>query len=173
MSLTVPAPDGIDAAGRSAVMFVTAIADTAAPKVTELSGATHISCVIDGFEATVDVPTSRRRKYCAKQSTQRVGAAAYSIAPVIVLDDPQGTAASGYDYLDTLEEGVEGFLLERRGIDFDEPLATGQKVNVYPVKLAAIRDVPLDLETEDGQKFQIELHFIITGDVQRRVALAA
>ena len=165
MTITIPAPDGIDAAGRSAVIWVPSIEDINAPTVAEITAGTHLSCAIAGFEPTVSQNTVTSRKYCEKQSTETPGIPAYSIPPLRVLDDPQGDDTNGqYDYLDDLYQGAKGFIVNRRGLDMDDEVVSGQKCTIYPVELGAPLEVPLDL-TADSQKFEIEYAVFVTGEV--------
>jgi len=174
MSITIPAPEGIDAAGKSAVIFVSAIADTDAPKLTELSAGTHITCALYGFEPSVDQSASSFAKYCYKQPAQIPGRPTYSIANIVVDGDPQGADSSGnYDYLEVLVPGAKGFIVDRRGLDFDDPLASAQKVDIYPVEIGALNRVPIDPTSTEGQKLRDEFRVFVTGEVKHGVAITA
>lgn len=174
MTITIPAPDGIDAAGRASVVWVPAIADTDAPTVAEITAGTHLSCAIDAFPVAIDVPTSTRTKYCMKQPVQSPGKPTFSVGPLVADSDPQGLdATGGYDHQDVLVTGAKGFLLDRRGLDFDAVYAAGQKATIYPATVSGWRDVDIDASSTDGQKLQREYHFAVTGQVKQDVEINA
>ena len=62
MTVTIPNPPGVDAAGMGSVYFVPAIADPSAPSVTELTAGTPLSCALYGWATTVDQTTSTSAK---------------------------------------------------------------------------------------------------------------
>ena len=174
MSVTIPSPDGIDAAGRVSVVFVPALAVPGAPKIAEIAAGTQLSCAIDAFPVAIDVPTSTRMKYCYKQPVQSPGKPSFSVGPLVTDADPQGSDSSGnYAHQTVLVTGAKGFLIDRRGIDYDVAYAAAQKVTVYPVTVSGWRDVDIDTTSTDGQKLQREYHFAVSGQVQQDVAITA
>lgn len=173
MSITIPAPRGIEAAGRSSVVWVPALANPAAPTLVEINAGVHLSCPIGGFEPSVDQSTRSSRLYCEKQAVETPGTPSYSLAPMRLLDDPQRTDVGGqYDYLDTIVEGAQGFLINRRGLDYDAAYAAAQRVTVYPTKVGAVLEVPLDLSDDGGQKFEVEYRLFVTGKVRHGAVVA-
>lgn len=172
MTLTTFKPTGFDAAGRSAVGFAPALTVTA-PTLVELNAGVGLSCVIGGFEPTGDVTTRSVRRYCEKQASEVKGTKTFTIPPMRMLADPQKTSTgTDYDFENTLVEDVTGYLWERRGPDAEDPLEAGQLIDIYPVQLALITRVPLDLNDDGGQKFENEYRFLVTGPVLYDVAIA-
>ena len=117
MSITIPAPRGIDAAGRESVWWVPAIADPTAPTVAEITAGINLSCALYGFETSVDQPTTTTAHLCDVQPVQRPGRATYSVGTLVVDDDPQRTDSTGnYEYLEVIVPGAQGYLVRRRGL---------------------------------------------------------
>lgn len=174
MTVTIPAPDGIDAAGRSSVVWVPAIADLTAPTVAEINAGTHLSCAVDAFPVSLDVPTATRMKYCYKQPVQTPGKPSFSVGPLVFDADPQGIDTTGaYAHQEVLVTGAKGYLLDRRGLDFDVAYAAGQKGTIYPATVSGWRDVDIDTSSTDGQKLQREYHFAVSGQVVQDAEIAA
>ena len=63
MTVTIPNPPGIDAAGKGAVYWVPAIADPSAPTVVEIAAGVVLSCALDTWPTTVDQSTTSKSKY--------------------------------------------------------------------------------------------------------------
>ncbi len=174
MSITIPNPPGVDAAGMGSVYFVPAIADPAAPTVTEIDAGVPLSCALYGWATSVDQPTSTSAKYCDAQPRQRLGTAAYSAGPIVYDYDPQGTDVGGnYAHYDALTPGLTGYMVDRRGIGSMEATAVGQVVDVWPVKLGAIIRVDIDPNNTDGESLRTQQIVSVTGQVQFDKALTA
>ena len=122
MTITIPAPDGIEAAGRGAVIFAPAIANLEDPTLAEVSAGIALQCALDAFPTSLDQPTTTRTKYCMKQGVQSPGKATYSVGPLVVDWDHQGLDSTGkYAYQEDLVEGAkERRAAKRRGTDAEE-----------------------------------------------------
>ena len=174
MSITIPNPPGIDAAGRGAVFWVPAIADPATPTVAELQAGVALSCALDTWPTTVDQSTTSRSKYCDSQPRQQLGKPQYSAGPIVYDYDPQGADTSGhYAYYDDLTPGLDGYFVDRRGVDAEEAIAAGQKVDVWPARLGARIRVDIDPTSTDGQSLRTQQIVSVTGEVLFDIAVTA
>ena len=174
MTITIPAPDGIEAAGRGAVLFVPAVADLTAPTMAEMSAGIALQCALDAFPTSLDQPTTTRTKYCMKQGVQSPGKATYSVGPLVVDWDHQSLDSTGkYAYQEDLVEGAKGYLIDRRGLDHDAAWAAGQIVTIWPVTIGAPIDVDIDAGSTDGQTLRRQFNAFVRDQVQFDVAIAA
>lgn len=155
-------PAGQAADGRGMVAFATAIADTAAPKVTEATAATAItySLTPDGFrhETTENVIADGR--YTLKQGLELPGTVSDSLEVQYVAGTPAQTA---------LTEGATGFIIHRIGVPNETAFAAGQKVDIIPVRAGVQRKVAPTANSLLSRTSKL----FITGPVQRDVALVA
>lgn len=177
--MAVTFPTGVSARGNDSVIWVPALADPAAPSVTELTGASavNISCALIGFSPSVDQATFTDTRLCSKQTFNRMGQATYSIDTLNYVYDPQtvGAATPTADNVayDALTGGQSGYFVHRRGLDAQTvDVAAAQKVTVYPVELGAQSDVPLDPSAE-GALIQCAQNVSVIGEVIRDVAITA
>ena len=174
MSITIPNPPGI-----GAVYFLPAIAGVTAdppvgPSVAEMAAGTALSCALYGWPTTVDQTTSTSAKYCDAQPRQRLGKASYSAGPIVYDYDPQGADVGGnYAHYDALTPGLTGFMVDRRGIGSMEAPAAGQVVDIWPVKLGAIKRVDIDPTNTDGESLRTEQIVSVTGEVLFDKAITA
>lgn len=157
-------PAGTPADGNGLVLFVSAIANPAAPTVAELSGGTveklTYSLVPDGFrlETTENVISSGR--YTLAQVLE---------LPGTVLDTLEVQYVIGSPAEETLENGVTGFIVQRLGVPNETAIAAAQKVTVIPIRAGLQREVAPTANTE----LALVQKLYVTGTVQRRVAVAA
>lgn len=158
----VPAGQASD--GRGLVLFVTAMANTAVPKVTELSAVTTkpltYSLVPDGFRHATTENVINSGRYTLKQILELPGTVTDTLEVQYVFDSPAETA---------LTEGILGYIVHRLGVPNETAPAVGQKVDVIPVRAGVQRKVAPTANTE-LQKVQ---KLFVTGPVQRDVALVA
>lgn len=165
---TVFFPTGVDAQGNETVIYVPTLADPTAPTVAELTGAGAIdlSCALRGFEPQAEQGSTQDIRLCSRETFENPGRINRSINDITYVYDPQAASgAAGNKHYEALEEGTIGYLVDRRGLDArTAAVATGQKVDVYPVKLGAQRRVPVDPSTE-GSKFEIMQKPFVTGPV--------
>lgn len=174
MTVTIPNPPGIDAAGKGAVYWVPALADPSAPTVAEIAAGVVLSCALDTWPTTVDQSTTSKSKYCDAQPRQRLGKPQYSAGPIVYDYDPQGVDTSGnYGYYDDLTPGLDGFFIDRRGIDSKAAVAAGQKVDVWPARLGARVRVDIDPTNTDGESLRTQQSVSVTGEVLFDVEIVA
>ena len=166
--MSVYYPDGVDAQGNEAVIFVTTLADPNAPTVTELTGssAVNLSCALRGFSPGGDQGSTTDTRLCSTQEFESPGRFAPSIDDLNYVYDPQaevGTATN--KHYEVMKPGVKGFIIDRRGIasGIDGlPVVADQLVDVYPVTLGYQRRTPIDPSAEGG-KFEITQKAFVTG----------
>lgn len=171
--MTVVFPDGVLAQGNGGLWFVPSIANVLLPKVTEVAAGFVLSCAISGFSPSGDQGTSTDPRYCSTQQFEIPGRNQVSIDPLEYVYDPQNPDdVDTYEYYVELTEGRKGFAVNRLGLPYDQVLAVGDFVNIYPVIVGAKNDVPID-PTAEGSKIKIRQKLFVSGPVQRDVALVA
>ena len=174
MSMTAVEPTGINVAGKVSLYFVPAIANTAAPKLTEMNAVAscNISRVVYAWDPNGTQAVSDRSHYGSKTAGKSLGRTTYDPAELEYDDHPQNaTPSTGeYAHVGKLTPGLTGFLVDRRGLDVDLALAAGQKVDVYPCVLGD--QIPMAaVGTNDGETLRLHQKIAVTGDPVRSVAL--
>lgn len=164
---------GTPADGNVAVWLVPAIADTAAPKLTELNAVTavDISCYLtsDGYTTSLDQQVVVDERLCSTETFEQPGRVTRSLDVIYVDNTNSPNEATSNKAKDTLVPGSVHYVVVRRGKAFDEPFAVGDKVTVTPVKAGEYNDMPPEANSmlKTGQKL------FITERTQSNVALAA
>ena len=176
MSMTAVEPTGINVAGKVSLYFVPAIANTAAPKLTEMNAVAscNISRVVYAWDPNGVQAVSDRSHYGSKTARKSLGRTTYDPAELEYDDHPQNaTPSTGeYAHVGKLTPGLTGFLVDRRGIHIDTALAVGQKVDIYPCVLG--QQIPMAaVGTNDGETLRLHQKIAITSDPVRGVALVA
>lgn len=165
--------------GNIATWLVPAIADPKNPTATELAAASivDISCYLtkDGFAMTTEQASIPDERLCSTQVYNQPGTKTYGLT-LTGIDNTNATdgatptpAALPNDLVDTLVEGVEQFLVRRRGVPFDTPVAADQKVTVIPFKPGVKQDVA----AESNSVTRSTWTNFVTGDVEVEVAVVA
>lgn len=157
--------------GNVKVVIVTAIANTAAPTVTELNAGTSvdISCYLtsDGFTPSLNEQTISDERLCSTATFEQPGRSQRSL-DVIYIDNTNTTDDN--EAKETLVPGTALFLVVRRGIDYATAFAaTTQKVSVWPIKPGQYSDLP----PEANSVLKTAQKLFVTGEVQVDVAVAA
>lgn len=157
--------------GNVATWLVPAIADPANPTEAELDAGTvvDISCYLtpDGFALTVDQATITDERLCSTETFGQPGRKSYGLTLTGIDNTNNDTADNAL--VETLVEGQDQFLVRRRGIAFDEPIAAGQKVTVIPFKPGVKQDVP----PEANSTIRSTWTGFVTGGVRVEVEVAA
>ncbi|GGM27148.1 hypothetical protein GCM10011608_09940 [Micromonospora sonchi] len=168
--MTQPMPMAVTTNGTVAVRFVPAIADPAAPTVTEVNAVSSVdlSCYLtgDGYNAETSENTVEDPRLCSKQIFEARGdytdtlELTYVFNPASPDDDEART---------TLPPGTAGFLVTRWGVDSEDAFATGDIVDVIPFESGAQRkNAPAR-----NSVHRITQKQFITGKVQDNVAIVA
>lgn len=165
-------PPGIDAAGRSKLVFVRTIADLSAPTVAEIRSGTELSCALYAFVPASEQSTLERTKYCYTQTRQTLGRVTTTIEALEYDYNPQDLSAAGYGYYAALEPGVSGYIVDRRGLDVPVDWAEDQIVDIYPITLGVRTRIAVDA-TAEGEKLRTKQAVAVTGQVRLDVQVAA
>ena len=176
MSMTAVEPTGITVAGKVSLYFVPAIANTAAPKLTEMNAVAscNISRVVYAWDPNGSQGVTERSHYGSEFAGTMLGRVKYDPAELEYDDHPQNASpgTGEYAHVGKLTPGLTGFLVDRRGLDVDLALAVGQKVDVYPCKLGD--QIPMAaVGTNEGETLRLHQKVVVVGDPVRSVALVA
>ncbi|OQO89931.1 hypothetical protein B1813_19010 [Saccharomonospora piscinae] len=132
--------------GNMSVLLVPAIANTAAPTVTELtgSGVVDISCYLtsDGYSPGLDEQVVNDERLCSKQVYEQPGRHTRTLSLTYIDNTNAPNADTDNKAKDTLVPGSTHYLVVRRGIAFDDAYADGQVVLVSPIKAGQYNDLP-------------------------------
>ena len=175
MTISIIDLPGIDARGKGTVIYVPAIANLHAPKVSELTDAVavNLSSILYTFNVTGEQSTVDRTKYCSTSIGQSLGAAKYKVDPMIYDYDPQNIeAADTYGYYSKLTPLSVGYLVDRRGLLCNVAPAAGQLIDIYPVQLGVQSRVAID-PTSEGEKLRISQAVAVISDPVFDIALVA
>ncbi|MGW5126681.1 phage tail tube protein [Streptomyces sp. NPDC004069] len=123
--------------GKTKVAWATTISDITAPTETELATAKDWTerLTPDGLQTdptTAEVDTS---SLASTYDTTRPGRTGYSVQLTFKRGEKTGSGSGGNtddEPFRTLKYGVSGFLVIRRGLDYDIPFAEDDEVEVYP-----------------------------------------
>lgn len=158
--------------GNVKTTIVTAIADTSAPKLTELNAVSSkdVSCYLtpDGFALTLEQATITDERLCSTETYGQPGRKTYGLA-LTGIDNTNSASETDNDLVDALVEGTQLYLVRRRGVPFDDAWATGDKVTVIPFKPG----VKMDVAPEANSVIRSTWQAFVTGQVQVEVAVVA
>jgi hypothetical protein len=166
----VTQPAAVSTNGTMLAIFVTAIANPAVPKLTEINAVSSIdlSCYLTGEGLNTDTTenTIEDPRLCSKQVYEARGdfTDTMELTYVFNLDSPADDEARI-----GLPAGTRGFIVLRWAVDSDVAMATGDLVDVYPVELGVQRK---NTPTRNGVHKITQKPFVI-GAVQRDVAVVA
>lgn len=132
--MTSPLPTSVPSDGTLRIDFVPTIANTAAPKLTELNaaGAQELAGYVtgDGWAPSGEQATVTDERIASTQTFEQPGRKSKSLTLTYVHnpDDPTNNEA----YI-TLEEGVTGNIVARYGVPRGQAYAVGDLVDVWPI----------------------------------------
>lgn len=157
--------------GNVKVVWVTTIADTAAPSATELNAVTSIdlSCYLtaDGFTPGLDEAVIADDRLCDTETFEQPGRSQRTLS-VTYIDN--SNTADDNDAYETLVPGTAGYIVVRRGKAYaGDFTATTDKVDVWPVKCGKQNDLP----PEANSVLKVSQKLFVTGAVEQRVAVGA
>lgn len=159
MSVTVYNPDGLETIEDSKFMWVPSIATLDKATVSELNAGTAFTCALRKFDSKADASESEDKRICSRNAKKRPGPITYSIDDTeIIITDPQQDDT----FIDALEPGVHGFLVEFPHISPTANVASAQKY--YAWKVTVKTKQPGGISTADGELFTM----IIGWSVQDR-----
>jgi len=163
-------PIAVSTNGTTLVTFVEAIANPAAPKVTEINAGTSLdlSCYLtgDGLTTETSENTTEDPRLCSKQIFEARGDYTDTMEITYVFnpaspDDDEARLA--------LPAGTSGFFVIRWAVDSEDAVATADLVDVIPVEMGVQRK---NTPTRNGVHKITQKPFI-TGKVYRDVAVVA
>lgn len=166
-------PPSVPVDGNLLVLWVPAIADMNAPKMSEASApsAVDITCYLVDSKVgvTKDQSSITDRRMCMTTGRQVPGAASLSSDDIVYVYDPQAPEGDPMNKAaDVLAEQEVGFFLIRRGMPYTTALAAGQFVEVRHDQLGVRWDS--SSATEDFSKYTQK---IFNKDYVEKVALGA
>lgn len=165
---TMTFPAAVTALGRESVVFLPAVADPAAVKLTEANATAtvHLTCAIRGLNPSAEQSKTKKYRLCSKQGFDALGRTDWTIERPTFIDDPQAEDDDPDYPHKTLVSGTKGFILRRRGLD-SEPgnftaFAVGQLYDLFPVEFGVRVPVPVNPEDE-GQEFEYMQEIAVVG----------
>lgn len=153
--------------GNTLVKIVSAIADTAAPKVaTELNAGSSvdISCYLTagGYKPSLSEQVITDERLCDSQSFEQKGRSQRGLDVEYIDNTNTANAATLNKAKDTLVPGTPMFIVVRTGMPYTTALAAGQKVSVYPVTPGEYSE----LAPEANSVFKIAQKMFVTNTVK-------
>lgn len=180
--MTVTFPEGVEGEGRVKAAFVPAIDDIALPSLAgDLAAAIDVTCYItgDGFSPGGDQEERQDRRLCSRQVFGTPGSITYTIDELTYVYDPQDPSNAGGEneaYSELTPDRV-GFLVVRWGVDFEDDLAVGDVVDIYPVTMGAqFKNPPVVGAGAGGggtSKLTVRQRPYIRGEAELDVAIVA
>lgn len=159
-------PTGINAAGKVALYFVPALADPAAPKLTEVQAGINLSMIAYAWDPNGTQEKQERYRYGSKNGGNSLGTIKYEAGALEYDYDPQAVDVTTGDYkhYSVLAPGTKGFILDRRGLAPDVAPAAAQYCSVFPVVLGERLPITVDPKSA-GETLRVRQELAITGDV--------
>jgi hypothetical protein len=174
-------PNPVKTFGRENWIFVPSIADTSAPTVAEVTGAStlDITRIVfrdagPNFARTTNVVTQNAR-YGDTVDRQAIGKTTYGNAEMFYQFDPQ--AASGangrkaYEKFLNTSATVTGYLVRRQAVQRAVAVAAAQNVDIYPVEFGPSQ--PTNQGSEDSVEAAASCTVVVTDTPAFNVAIAA
>ena len=159
--------------GNEKVLLVPAIADPSAPTVGELTGAgvVDISCYLtgDGYTPSLSEQTIADERKCSRQTYEQPGRSQFGLEVVYIDNTNAPNSATDNVAKETLVPGAAQYVVTRRGKDFEDAIATGDKVTVTPIKPGKYNEMP----GEANSVLKIGQKLFVTGEVYTSVAVVA
>jgi hypothetical protein len=139
----MPEPESVISDGNVLVLWVPALADPDNPALSELEEPTvlDVTCYFTdaGWQPNLAEDAATDNRLCSRDNYQKPGRKTYTM-PLIYVSNPVDAAED--EAALTLLEGALGYFVDRRGVDFEQAVAAGDIVTVYPVTLGAQSDSP-------------------------------
>lgn len=164
-------PNGVVADGMLKTIFVSALANPAAPTATELTavGAVDVTEYVTEYTIGGDEATVTDDRLSDTQTFEKPGRTTDTREGTYVYDPQAAPAAADNKAYETLKKGTQGYLVERWGVEFDDAIAAADIVDVIPVTCGKQRK----LTPEPNTMLRVSQKFFVTGPVQEDVAVTA
>lgn len=171
--MTTTVPPGFLADANITVLFVTTMANTAAPDLsTEINAISTIdmTCYLTAqLSPAADEQTSTDDRMCLRQALEVPGTITYSIDELQYVYDVQNPSSLSNKLYAAVPRGTSGYIVIRYGVDVEEPFAAGDIVDVYPVEWGQQIKMPGERNT----KAKVRQKPFVVGVYQQDVALVA
>ena len=153
--------------GMLAHRWVAAIADLNAPKLTEINavGSLDISCYLSAWEAGGEQASVSDVRLCGTEDYEQPGKVTRSLS-LTYIENP-GSATDNKAFETLVPQGL-GFIVQRRGVVWDDAFAVGDTVDVWPVRHGL--QLPV---SEAGQVLRITQKQFVIGPVAKSVLVVA
>lgn len=159
---TLNIPEGVPSDGTVRVDFVPTLTDPLAATLAELTGATAemIGCHLFGIGMGANTERKEKRRLCSRNKYELLGATTYTIDALNYVYDVQNPESHTNAAYAALVPRTTGFLVVRWGIDAGEPLAEGQVVDIFPIRLGQrIKQAP-----EENDELTVSQEVVVIGD---------
>lgn len=168
--MTIEIPESVLAEGNVKAVWVPTLASVT---VAVLNAGVDISCYLmpdwDGPTATQNTGESRR--FCSRESFQRLGRKTWSIPPLMYTYKPQDAGDDANAVYDALAEGNEGFLVVGYGIEPESAFAAADLVDVFPAECGV--QVKNARGADEFAPLTVTQTLAVTNLVRQDVAVAA
>lgn len=176
--MTLNVLPGVPLAGTLSLTFVPVTEggfDIDAPSVALATGASAVvaQCLIPSGTytgATVEVNQIRKGRACSTVPYYVKGEESVSLERVQVIYDPQDPTAEISEAYAALVPDTQWYMIDRRGVSGQTPLASGDIVDIFKVEVVA-RNKPYS--DEEGAEAVADIIFRFLGERVEDVALAA
>lgn len=172
--MTTYFPEGINAAGMGALFAAPAVANMAAPKLTEFASPTGFAFHCDNyaFAHTVEQGKTEEGRYCLTEAIESLGKAKHTLEPMEIVYNPQDPDDPNYVAYLKFKTGTSWRIADRRGLNArTSALAIGNVADLIPVKIGAIGRVPIT--TAEGEKLRAVINWAVTGPVEHDAVFVA
>lgn len=161
---TLEIPQGVPSDGTVRVDFIPAggIADGGlAALLAEVQAATAemIGCHMFGIGMGANTERKEKRRLCSKYKYELLGATTYTIDALQYIYDVQNDGSEANRAYEALSSDgdASGYLVVRWGMDAAEPLAEGQIVDIFAVRLG----VQVKMAPEENDELQVTQEVVV------------
>jgi hypothetical protein len=163
-------PPGVVADGTWTVVFVTTIANPAAPSLaTEINAGSSVdgSCLLtkDGLSLGVDVSTITDERLCSVQVFEENGTYTYTFEDIQYIIDPQNPTSASNKLYALLTANLKLYAVIRVGKSVDIPMAAGDKVWVMPIQVGPSIPLPPEANTKLRASQSVKVNGVVNRDV--------
>lgn len=165
-------PPGVDAEG--AVTIIWTPTATLSKAVLEGSTAVAMTCYLTKgtFGESAETERGTDERECSKTVYETLGKTKWTLNNLDYVWDPQAAPADPDNQAyETLAPRTPGFITVRYGVDVDDPLTVGEKVDQFPCTVG--EQVRKGRDGSAAEKLKITQEVVVTGEVSRDVAIVA
>lgn len=151
--------------GSTLVLVVPTFADTLTPKLTETASAIDLSCYFtgSGWKPSLAEQVIQDERLCSVKVYEQPGRSTDSLE-VEYIDNTNTSYEEDFNKAkDTLVPKAPMMILIRTGKPYEEPLAVGDSVKIYPIKPGQYNELP----PEANSVLKVGQKLFVTGSVSR------